>query len=298
MRQDLVDGIVDYFTSDHWENFLNYHVDHPEDDIWHSHAYVENSIHPESLEPIMEAYFEAQGRPLVRKIDFLTPLGTTYGSLHGVHPEGLPHFDWFFRYNPDAILQPARDEWGEEGQNALSWGREYMVDFYQGFDFKPVGPTEEAAIREYFGSRHWKQYMNLVLDDDVIHVHANVRINFDPKVLELLAREELAKQGWTIDKVVPNVYNVDGTYTGKHVFLGRRPELVYDIGWKYDPDVVIERADEPWMRDDCPDGFDWCLTSEFDALIERDDYTRLEDDEIAAVIDQFDARVEAPPSAV
>lgn len=287
MRQDLVDGIVDYFTSDHWTHFLDHHLDPPDDEIWHAHSYVETSIHPDSLEPIMEAYFDSIGHGLVREIDYLTPYGRTYGSLHGVHPDGLPHFDWFFRFNSDAVLTPARDSWGEEGQNALSWGKEYMDDYYAQFDFRPVGPPEEATIRSYFASRHWKQFMNLVTASDVIHVHCNVRLNFDPKVLELLAREELEKQGWTIDKVVPNVYNVDGSYVGKLVFLGRWPELVYDIGWQYDPETLIERADEPLMREDAPDGFDWCLTSEFNELIARDEYIELTDAERQAVIDHF-----------
>ena len=46
----------------------------------------------------------------------------------------------------------------------------------------------------------------------------------------------------------PNVYLAGGKYRAKLVFMGRKPENVFDIGWKFAPDVVIEPAKEPWIK--------------------------------------------------
>lgn len=86
---------------------------------------------------------------------------------------------------------------------------------------------------------------------------------------------------------MPNVYNVRGTYTGKIVFLGACPEKVYDICWKFDPNVVIAPARDKWLRDDTPQGFDWNLTSEYERIIAHDPYIRLSEEEIGQVINQL-----------
>jgi hypothetical protein len=288
IRQNLVDATIDYFRSEHWNNFCDFHLKNPDSEIWHGHIYVETSIHPDSLVPIIEGYFQGIGHELSRKIDFLTPGPETgLGALHNIHPPPLPHFDFFFRYNANSVISPMDREKAEKGENALSWGKKFLDDFYRQFDFKSVGPAEEDEIRNYFKLRHWKQTLSFIMDPDVIHVHCNLKINFDPKIIELISRDVLAQQGWTIDKVVPNVFNVKGEYRGKLVFLGSWPEKVYDIGWMYDPDVVIAPSLEPWGRDDCPPGFDLCFTSEFEQLIAADPYIRLEDSEVNSIIENI-----------
>ncbi|MDL2220285.1 hypothetical protein LJC55_01310 [Eubacteriales bacterium OttesenSCG-928-N14] len=286
MRTELTDGVVSYFKSEHWNNFVNNHVDNPTDEIWHSHVYVDTSIHPDSLEPVMYDFFIKWGHPLVRHIDQLSATPGV-GALHNVHPQGLAHFDMFFRYYEDAVLQPMRVELAEKGQNALSWGKAFMDDFYKKFDFKAVGPREEQQIREFFHSLHWKDFMRHAKHPNVMHVHCNVKINFDPKILELIARDTLAAQGWTIDKVVPNVYNVRGEYTGKLVFLGASPEIVYDLAWVYDPDVVIAPCYETLLRDDFYPGFDPCLNDEYAKVLAESPFIRLTEEEIADIISRL-----------
>jgi hypothetical protein len=286
IREKLVTDAKNYFKSDHWNQFLDFHLKNPETEIWHSHIFVETSIHPESLSTIIENYFESKEMGLKRKIDFLTPGPKSgLGALHNIHPSSLPHFDLFFRHNADVGLTPMSEEKGESGKNALSWGKKHIDDFYSQFNFKAIGPKEEAEIRNFFKSRQWKQAVNWIMDPDVIHAHCNVRISFDPKILELIARDELDSQGWTLDKVVPNVFNVRGEYRGKLVFLGNWPEKVYDIGWRYDPNVVIAPSLEPWGRDDCPPGFDLCFTSEFNDLIAQNEYVKLTETEIKEIIE-------------
>lgn len=287
-RAELISGVAGYFLSQHWRDFLAYHWDNPHEEIWHSHIYLSTSIHPDSLVPIIEEFFAQRGQELMRCIDYLTPKPeTNLGALHNIHPKGMPHFDLFFRFDSDSIVAPMPVEQAEQGQNSLSWGKGYMDEFYAQFPFQAVGPSEEKIIDDYFGSRHWKDTLNLILDPDIIHVHCNLRLGIDPKIIELKARAAFAQQGWTIDKIVPNVFQVHGNYRGKLVFLGRHPELVYDIGWLFDPTVIVAPSFEPWSRDDVQPGFDLCFTSEFNALIDKESYIRLTEEEIAKICAHF-----------
>ncbi len=284
----LVEGILDYFQSEHWTNFLDYHLDNPSEEIWHSHIYVSTSIHPDSLVPIVEGFFAARHQGLVRCIDYLTPKPEIeLGALHNIHPKGKPHFDFFFRFDGNVILEPMPIEKAEKRQNAISWGKSYMDKFYAQFPFQAMGPTEEKQLDDYFTSRHWKDTLNLIMEPDIIHVHCNLLLGIDPKILEIKAQEAFAAQGWTFDKIVPNVFQVQGAYRGKLVFLGRHPELVYDLGWQFDPTMICEPSLEPWSRDDVQPGFDLCFKSEFNALLEKDPYVRLEDEEIKVIVARF-----------
>jgi hypothetical protein len=278
-------AVADYLASDHWTGFLK----ELEGDVWHSHIYADTCIHPDSLNEILEAYFARRGQPLMRAIDYLTPSADApVAALHNVHPEGLPHFDLFFRFKPNRPLAPMAPEEAQDNRNVLHWGKAALDEFHAQFPFGIVGVEEEAEIRRYFTSRHWKRTLNMIMDPDIIHLHCNLVINFDPKILELIAREALAAQGWTVDKVVPNIFSVHGTYKGKLVFLGTHPERVYDIGWEFDPDTLIAPAEKHWSRDDVPVGFDLCFTSEFDAFVARNDFVRLSREEIDSVIASFD----------
>lgn len=283
-RAKLVNGVIEYLKSPHWNDFLNILID-PERSIWHAHIFIDMMIHPDSFNTILEEYFIKRGHELKRKIDYLSPRpNIDFSALHNIHPDGWPHFDLFYSYSPDKVMAPMDPERGESGKNALHWGRAEMDEFYNKHKFIAVGPQEEQKIREYFSSRHWKDTLRLVMDPDVIHVHCNLQISFDPKILELIARDVLAAQGWTIDKVVPNMFKVKNEYRGKLVFLGRSPERVYDMGWIYNPGVVIAPSYEPWARNDVQPGFDLCLTSETMAFVNSKPFIKLTDDEIKTIL--------------
>ena len=58
--------------------------------------------------------------------------------------------------------------------------------------------------------------------------------------------------------------------------------MVFDIGWKFDPAVVIEPALEPWIFDTTP-GYDvW--TSAMLADVMNVEYVRLTDEEIDEIV--------------
>jgi hypothetical protein len=287
MAKKHVQGIINFFNSEFWNDFVDNHLHHPDEVVYHAHIYIDTCIHPDSMHPIMYAYWKAKGRPIDRVIDPQAPKPHV-AALHGVHPAGLPAFDYFFRYNKDAVIEPMPENIpeAEAGHNKLSWGKKYQDNFVKQFDFKVVGEEEDEMIHAYFRTKHWKEVMENVMNPAIMHCHANYVINFDPKILELYAREELAKIGWRVEKVVPCVYDVKGTYTGKNVFLVGYPEKVFDMCWKYDPNVVIKSADTPWIYG-VDEGFDNWYRPWYDEILAADDFYKLTDEEIAEVIKSF-----------
>ena len=65
--------------------------------------------------------------------------------------------------------------------------------------------------------------------------------------------------------------------------MSREPEVVFDLGWQFVPDVIIEPAFEPWIFEENP-GYDvW--TSDMLNEVMNADYVKLSDEEIYEVID-------------
>lgn len=290
MSEKHVQGVINYFKGDFWQNFINNHLQHRDDEVYHCHIYSDTCIHPDSLWRIMPAFWEAQGLPLVRRMDRISPKEDVV-AMHSVTPADRPAFDFFMRYVPHKVLEemPADDPHAEQGYNALSWGRRYQNDFLKskGHEFKVLGPREEEEVRRFFMGKQWKECIAHVLDERVVHCHMNVEINFDPKILELFAREQLAKMGWTVERAVPSVYEVKKVYTGKIIFLLGHPEEVFDICWTYNPDVTIRRAPKGWQTE--MKGFDLFYIRRFYDEVEKrkDDWYVMTDAEIQQVTDSF-----------
>ncbi len=284
MVKDYAKGIIEYLESAHWKSFITEHLVHPDEEVYHAHIYCDTSVHPESMKKVMFAYFEAIGHPLTRRIDPVSPHPGQAG-LHSVYPKGMAHFDLYMRWNESTVLEamPCDAEEAEHGSNVLSWGKKYQ-DWYLGekkYQFMTVGPREEQEIKDFFLGKQWKEMQTYVHDEEIPHVHMNVEINFDPKVLEIYAREALARMGWTVERVVPCVYDVKGTYTGKLVFLLGRPEEVFDIAWIYNPDVTIRRAQQGWIFD-LP-GFDLFRIDAYNKVLAEADFYHLTDGELAEI---------------
>ena len=72
-------------------------------------------------------------------------------------------------------------------------------------------------------------------------------------------------------------------YRGKLVFMCREPEVVFDIGWLFTPDVVIEPALETWIFDDNP-GYDVWTSAMLDEVMDEV-YVRLSEDEINEILE-------------
>ena len=275
-RKALLDEVKYYFNeSDHWRRLCAALKD-PDPTGTHIHSYVETSVHPDSLEAIMKGYFELMGCPSARKIDHMAPKAGM-GSLHGVEPKGKPHFDYQWFFNKDVGLRPC--EGGESGCNLLVWNRWYINQFCSQFPFRQVGPREEKALEEYFKSDHFLKGLEYPVKPTTNHMHINVHSSVHPDVIQKFAEPALARERISIFYTCPNVYLSDGkNYRGKLVFMGKKPEVVFDIGWKFNPGTIIEPAMETWIFEARP-GYDvW--GSDMLAQVMDADYVRLSEEEI------------------
>jgi hypothetical protein len=286
-RKQIVDGLIDYFKSDQWRRLMAILVQDPDPQGTHVHAYTETCVHPEDLKALICAYLELRGMPSSRKIDYTAPRPGEMGSLHGIEPLGKPHFDWNWFYNPGVALQATQGgAKGESGCNLCAWNRSYIKEYYADFKFREtIGAAEEEALRKYFRSEHWHKGLEISIDAHTTHGHMNVYTSVHPDVIQKFAEESIREKGWEIFYTCPNVYLVDGVYTGKLVFMGKNPEAVYDLGWMFKPDVVIEAAYDKWALSGKPgyDIWDWDMMQPIMDL----PYVKLSDGEISQVIGTF-----------
>jgi hypothetical protein len=95
----------------------------------------------------------------------------------------------------------------------------------------------------------------------------------------------LRHEGWEVYYVCPNVYLADGkNYRGKLVFMCRKPEVVWDIGWLYTPGVIIEPAMEPWVMAKPPvPGYDIWGQHMVDDLL-KNEFVELTDAEVDDIV--------------
>lgn len=294
-QQDIITkGVVNYFKSDQWEELMR-QLTQTEEELYHTHVYVENKIAMESICRLLERYFKRKGMPLDRKIDAVAPAMDVIGA-HSVHPHDpekamyIPAFDFFWKYNPNVVLKPADpSKLSEEGKTILTWGKKYMDNFLKKFDFKCVGPKEEREIREWFESAQWKKGLRWVEDPRYSHVHINVEISFHPWILKMFATEALRTIGWKLDHVIPCVFHIPEGYQGKIVFLTGYPEEVWDIAWGYNPNVVIRPATKQFAGSAPEDGdvaYDVFTKSYADELMTKYEYERLTNEQIDEILDQ------------
>jgi hypothetical protein len=281
-RGKVVDEIAGYLRGDHWRRCLAALQD-PDPRNAHLHIYVDTCVHPGSLEAVLCREFERRGWPSVRRIDHMSPR-PGLGSLHGIEPRGKLHFDFNWSFDAGTVLAPSeRPERCERGSNLLYWNRWYVEEYYRRFPFRPAGPRDEAGLTAYFKSDHWHRGLERAAEwETTNHLHFNVRTGLHPAAIQKAAEASLAAKGWRIDYVCPNVYLAEGEYRGKLVFMGREPEAVYDIGWKFDPQATIEPDLKPWIWEGNP-GYDiW--TKEMRDAVMRQDWLTLTDAEIEQVI--------------
>ena len=278
-RKALVNEVKEYFAnSDHWRRLCS-SIQDPDPWGTHIHAYAEMSVHPDSLEKIMTEYFKRMGWPSARKIDHMAPK-RGMGSLHGVEAKGKPHFDYQWFFNKDVGLRAL--EGGESGCNLTIWNRWYINRFYDQFSFRKVGPAEEKALEAYFKSEHWLNGLKLPVLPTTNHLHINVHSSVHPDYIQKYAEASLKREGIKIFYTCPNVYLVDGKYRNKLVFMSQSPEVVFDIGWKFTPEVVIEPAWETWIFEANP-GYDVWSSDMLDEVMDAP-YVTLTDAEIESVL--------------
>ena len=291
-RTDVVNAVSAYFNGKHWNDILNVWLN-PAEDIYHFHTFVDNQVDYHSLQPIVEASLHMHGLDIDRKIDYVCP-GPGRAALHGIHPYGnkfVPLLDWFWEYSNTKILEPMDNDRGECGKNFIYWGKSYMEEWWKQFTFKPVSPIEEEVIEDWFlKSRQWKELTYMIEhfpEEGIAHLHCNVELNFNPYLLDQMARRHMEKIGWVISNSTPCVYRVGDTYTGKFTYSLSHPEEVFDIAWKFNPNVIIRPSERFFVFNERKDFDIWTVKMFEDVAVHGGKYITLTDSEIQAVIDSL-----------
>jgi hypothetical protein len=276
---NLIETVAGYFRSEHWARALEV-LSISDEPIYHAHVYVETQIHPLSLEEIIKGYFGKSGKSVHRKIEIFTSGQVAdSGSIHGIEPEGMPHFDVLWKYSPDALLAPARRE-----HNVEYWGQKYMDQFYAKYPFKTeVNSEQEAELEAYFESAAFKKYCELNEHPDVVHIHANVETSVHPNLIRTAALKAMAKRGWDIEQAVPVAFQMRGQMHGKIVFLGSTPEKIFDIAWAFNPAATLIPSTKYWLTTENPT-YDARTMHELPLLLKRDPYRLLSLREIEAIV--------------
>lgn len=233
---DYVRGVATYFRSHQWQQLT--HLLRSLNQRSHIHLFVNTSIHPTSLEALVKGYLKLQGWGVNRGNEILCP-GPGRGTLHGIHPRGMPHFDMNWRYRAEVVLAPMEEAEGEQGKNILYWDETFMDYVYRNYEWRVVGVEEEREIEAYFKSKHWDDAFTLIQDPAIVHLHVNVETSIHPRVLEKFAIEAIQRKGWRLHRTVPNVVRSQGVYYGKFMLLFEEPELSFDVSWIYSRDTVV-----------------------------------------------------------
>ncbi|KHJ56002.1 hypothetical protein LA66_05135 [Aureimonas altamirensis] len=277
---DVVETVAAYFRSAHWNEVMEaLQID--SEPVYHLHAYIETQIHPMSLEEIVKGYFARIGRPVHRKIEIFTSGQVAdSGSIHGIEPQGLPHFDLLWKYSPDALIKPAA-----RADNVEWWGASYMKEFYARYPFvTEMTPDAQKQVDAYFAGPAWARYCDLNEHRDVVHIHANVETSLHPDLILKPALAAMKKRGWDIHEVVPVAFQMRGQMHGKLVFIADKPEKIFDIAWCFNPTVALIPSTRYWLTTEDPT-YDARTMAELPLLLKRDPYRLLSLAEVEAVVE-------------
>lgn len=240
-REQIVSSVVNYFKSDHWQSFMKELSRGLV--VRHAHIYLSSCLNPFDLAKIIEAYFEGINLPVERAIRIL-PIKPELLNVYNIKPKGMAHFEFFLTYDSDVILAPASSENSREGTSMAFWDDDYMKEYFKKYKFREAGQIEIEQIKEYFKSREWKEVLYTMTDlyAGVIHSHGLIETSIHPEVLLPYAVKSLEEMGIKIGRALAVVYSCFGRDVGKLTFLLNSPEVVLELEWFYNPNVVIRPA--------------------------------------------------------
>lgn len=282
-EKKIFDEIVDYFKSEQWMRMMNT-LNNKEDKANHVHIYIDTNINPWCMEQLLKSYFAKIGHPIHRKIEIFTS-GQVSGSgtIHGIEPEGMPHFDMIFRYSKDRAIKPTENR----DHNVEYWGDKYMEEFHLKYPFKTkLREDEKSEVEKYFSSDAWKEYCRLNESPEVVHIHANVETSIHPLIIREYALKAMEKQGWKIEYSVPVAFAMRGQMHGKIVFAGIKPEKMFDIAWGYNPVVILIPSTKYWLTTENPT-YDARTMHEIPNLLKSNEYILLSIKEMEEVASRF-----------
>lgn len=283
-NKELVKGIEEYFQSEQWSRFMKV-LNKKDEPVYHIHIYVDTCLNPWCLEQVVKNYFAKIGHPVERKVEIFTS-GQIAGSgtIHGIEPKGLTHFDLLFRYCEDAVIKPTPGR----KEDVEYWGEKYMDWFLGQYDFKTeLTPEEEKEVEAYFESSAWEDYCNLNESEQVVHIHGNVETSVHPLVIREYALNAMKKRGWEIEFSAPVAFAMRGQMQGKVVFGGKTPEKMFDIAWSYNPTVTLIPSTKYWLTTENPT-YDARTMAEIPVMMQKYNWKMLSLADLEAAVEFLD----------
>jgi len=276
----ICDAVVNYFQSDDWRELMRQMARGKE--VRHAHAYADSILHPEPLMTVINEYFKARGLPLQRKIYVLTP-GPAHGmtDVYNIHPKAdWGHCELILRYSEEHVLAPMATEATRAGKTVDVWDDAFMEKHYTKYDFKTkLTAAEEKQLIGYFNSPEWELQYHFLMGGTNRHAHSLVVTSIHPELLNKYGVRAMKAKGFEVTKAVSVVYHTKNFDVGKITYLLKKPEIMFELEWDYNPSVVIRPGAEPMVH----------LTTleTLQEMMKGLNYVRLDDAAVAEIIDRL-----------
>jgi len=283
LRSLICDAVVSYFESDDWKELVKNMARGKE--VRHAHIYADSILHPEPLLKIVEEYFKARGLPLQRKIYLLTP-GAIHGmtDIYNIHPKpDWGHCELILRYSKDYVLAPMVAGATRTGKSVEVWDDEYMERHYAKYNFKTkLTSEEEKDLIGYFNSPEWELQYIFMMAGSNRHTHSLVETSIHPELLNEYGVKAVEAKGFEVTKAVSIVYGLRNFDVGKITYLLRKPEVMFELEWDYNPNVSIRSGAQPLHHvttlDTLKEAMSGC------------DYIRLDEEAVGKIIERLRAK--------
>jgi hypothetical protein len=280
LRSVMCDAVVSYFESYDWKELVKNMARGKE--VRHAHVYADSILHPEPLLRIVEEYFKAHGLPLQRGIYLLTP-GPTHGmtDIYNIHPKpDWGHCELILRYSQDHILAPMTARGTRTGRTVDVWDDAFMENHYAKYNFKSkLTAEEEKALIGYFNSPEWEMQYLFMKGGTNRHTHSLVETSIHPELLNEYGVKAMEAKGFEVTKAVSVVYNIRNFDVGKITYLLKKPEVMFELEWDYNPNIIIRPGAEPMVHTTT-------LETLYEAM-EGCDYIRLDEAAVQEVIQRI-----------
>jgi hypothetical protein len=236
LRSLVLQHTADFFKGEQWTNFMR--IIEKGAEVRHAHVYTESILSPYDFAKVIQGWFEKKGYTLQRKITFLSH-GKGYANIYYIKPrEDMAHFEVFMKFNDDKIIEPAGAGNTRQGANVEYWDNAFMEKHHSQFPFRRPTQEEEEEIERFFKSEHWTQAYDFMAVNGT-HSHVPVETCIHPDSLLEIGKRVLESRRWEVGNAISVVYSLKGYEQGKVTYLLKKPEIVLELDWEFNPDTVI-----------------------------------------------------------
>ena len=281
LRSLICEQVVGYFESEDW-TYLMHNLARGKE-VLHAHIYADSVLDPRPMLRVIEGYFEAHGLPLQRKI-FLLPQSHGLIDIYNIHPrQDMAHFELFMRYSKEQVLAPMSSAATRGGKTVDIWDDKFMKGHLARFNFKTTLTAEdEKNLVSYFGSPAWKSQYVFMGDLESLHSHSLVETSVHPEIILEFGRKAIEAKGWELSKAVSIVFGMKGFEQGKLTYLVKKPELVLELEWEFNPDVSVVPVAEHIVRT--------ATAADLAPVMSGIEYLELDDEAVREIISALKAK--------